>query len=522
MTLAAEVTFSREHVIAACEAAPGERLEFRLGDSLATSDPVAEGADRARVALPLAPLYAQAELPQALRLLGPDGAERQLLPPDALLSAIDIRTHREFFERVQSNTARMQDAEAVRFCARRLLRREKADFAVRCAALCVLGYRIVELTDPADGDLDELWAEAEATLLIPQEGEAAVRWRSSVSMMLTYIAILQRDADRSERMLGITLKYRNSLSRLLSPNYARSEVLLAAQRLAQGAKEEALDLLQDVETVFRAGVQGSSVELPGRGYYPYTEVQAALRVVRMAYQMRQRAERAADRKAMLLVAQDPGFKAMSSIMRLLVEGGHLAAWLQAAAEVPPGPPPLETAHRRFTVEARALQAQLWEAVAAGQHAAGAEAIPALERLAAQFDEAPPHSLLPWSGLAELARARFWCGVLLVRAGREEEAHAWFARASGWGKSLLARTGFGRDADFAPMNGFIAAVMMSYLAAHSQLRPVPNYANAARFTGHLLALARQVFGARTPQAETVAAFAAHCAERRQQPSLAASA
>lgn len=521
MTLAAEVTFSREHLMVACEAAPGERLQLRLGDSLASSEPVAEGEGRASLALPLAPLYAQATLPQALCLLAPDGTERQALPADALLTAIDIRTHRQFFERVQSNTARMSDAEAARFCARRLLRREKAEFAVRCAALCVLGYRILEVADPQDSDLDELWAEAEATLLIPQEGEAAVRWRSSVSMMLTYIAILQRDPARSERMLGITLTYRGSLSRLLSPNYARSEVLLAAQRLAQGAKEAALDLLLDVETVFRAGVQGSSVELPGRGYYPYTEVQAALRVVRMAYQMRQRAERAADRKAMLLVAQDPGFKAMSSIMRLLVEGGHLAGWLQAATGLPPGPAPLETPQRRFTAEARALQARLWQAVEAEEHAAGAEAMPALQRLAAQFDAAPPHGLLPWDGLAELARARFWCGLLLVRDGREAEAHAWFAEASGWGKSLLARTGFGRDADFTAMNAFIAAVMMNYLAAHSQLRPVPTYANATRFTAHLLALARQVFGARTPQAEAVAAFAAHCAERRQQPSLATS-
>ncbi|MCQ4162175.1 hypothetical protein NON00_19885 [Roseomonas sp. GC11] len=514
MTLTAEVKFTRDHVMASCKAGPGSRLQLTIGHTRVVSLPVAPDEETASLAMPLDLLYGQATLPHELRLLPADGGAELVLPQDALLEAVDIRSNRQFFARVQSNTARMDDTEAARFCCRRLLRNEREDLSARSAALCVLGYRILELGDSTDSDIAELCEEVEPTLAERDESENGIRWRTSVTMMMSYISMLQHDPLQAEEMLKITLSYRSSASRLLSPNYARAELLMASLKLAQGRKEDALDLLSDVETVFRSGVRGSAVEIAGRGYYQYTEIQASLRVVRMAFLLRQRIERAADRKALLALARDPGYRNLSTIMRVLVEKGHLDATIDAmaaASELQAGQPDAG----RFAADAAALQEELASAVLEERTEPAEAALPRLLALMAAADQLREDHVFPWTALADLARARFYLGLLLTSAGREDEAAALLGETSPWAKTLLSQVSFGQEADFVPMNQFISIVMMCYLMAHSQVRPVKSYLEGgSRFTAQLLGLVRQNFGPRTPLHDAVTAFTHRCVSRRK--------
>lgn len=253
--------------------------------------------------------------------------------PCLMLDAINIKSTEDYMERVQMLSRRIPDPLAIRFCAKHKLIHERAGFALRSVALCALGYRIVEGLDKNDPDLDFLWQEAEFTLQLPKDSATEflyVRWTTSVTMMLVYAAMLQKDIARIEQYLTKTLSFRYYLPKasLLHTNFSRCDTLMGLLSLARRDGVAARAYFDDVDEVFRIGVMASDLSVKAGGY-KFSEMSAVLKAGRVSARIRLAAAEAKG-DDMVELARKQNLSDISGILGSL---GRVGCWDAVIAKV---------------------------------------------------------------------------------------------------------------------------------------------------------------------------------------------
>lgn len=506
------VQFTRHDLILTCKAPPDADPDavFKVsigGQDFATPLPAGEAAV---TMIPLIELEMLPNLAHRLAIAWPD---RQLdLPADPLLSKVDIRTRDEFLERVQALSKRIPDPEAIRFCSRRLLANGGSRAELRAAAICAIGYRIVEGLDPADPDYPRFWGWVEGLLAEYGRNDNEVRWTTSVTMVAAYAAILQENAAEVVRYLRQTLSYRHHLERLslLHTNFSRSDTLLALAEMARGNREEAEALLADVAEVFRTGAKASLIQDPQRGRYQFSEIAAVLKSVRAATSILNQIEQAGSREELVALSFSASIADISILTKQLTENGHWHGVLEALAEgasdvgapnfvqarrkprqrpapaeVPaplaglPGlieaaSQPGEAAADAFRRAVASLGAGAKAAVAADSpdfHVVHAAALEALLAVDIRLREAGTYL---WPSLLELSRTRFRFAFLAVMAGDREAGYAALVQTIFWVKEVLVAAVIENDDDFEPAGVFVLSGLVAFLVAHRYLVPQPKH------------------------------------------------
>lgn len=322
---AATARFERTRLIISASLDADEILEAEFAGKRFRGMSVAGAAS---VIVNYAELYAEPILDPHLRIYDRSGAARQLALP-LLVQQIDIRTSSEFTERVQSLRKRMTDNEAVRFAARRLLMTPDQAFDDRAAAVCAIGYRIVEGGDRDDSDTVFLRSAARETIAMGARSERYARWTTSMTMVLTYIAILMREPLETELQLTETLSYRHFLPQLslLHTNFSRCNLLLALIRAARNDVTGARACLADIDQVFRIGVRSSWIDHNIKGRSQFSEIFAVLKVVRLAAELQSQLDSAAAGNGLADFAAAAPMASISPIVRSLQVNGHWQAVL---------------------------------------------------------------------------------------------------------------------------------------------------------------------------------------------------
>ena len=319
------IRFERARLIVSAPVSDDGLLEVELGGKRFRSMPV-DGL--ASVSVDYDDLYEAAVLDPKLRIYAGSGAARDL-PLPLLMQQIDIRSSADFSENVQSLRKRMADNEAVRFASRRLLMQAEQPFDDRAAAVCAMGYRIVEGGDPHDSDIEFVRAAARETISSGARSDRFARWITSMTMVLAYIAILRRESGETERQLIETLSYRPFLPQLslLHTNFSRCNLLLALIRAARNDVIGASSALADVEQVFRIGVKSSWIDHNIRGRSQFSEIVAVLKVARLAAELEAQLHAAAREDRLAEFAAAAPMTSISPIVKSLQVAGHWQAVL---------------------------------------------------------------------------------------------------------------------------------------------------------------------------------------------------
>jgi hypothetical protein len=199
------------------------------------------------------------------------------------LSALNIATGSDFIRLIQSPSTRLPDPKTLAYAALHCMHRLPPDFAIRAAALCVIGYRLLnhEIDDP---ELQIMFEEESRTLLAEtpaiQRG-LFLRWHTSVRLIAGYLAFQAgRDGEALEHFAAIPpfvaeLTYwPQALTNLLLGLFITGYL-----RYRAGEVDAAIIDWSRGEGLFRFG--SSIAEF--QNFYAYGEVGNALRVVQECY-----------------------------------------------------------------------------------------------------------------------------------------------------------------------------------------------------------------------------------------------
>jgi hypothetical protein len=500
--IAAEVMFERDRLIVSSVLPSGHVLEVGFADWL-YSAPSVDG--RASVPVAYAELYGLAVLDPKLWARSDNGGDRQELNLPLLLRQIDIRTSAEFGERVQSLRDRMTDSEAVRFAARRLLMTPDSRFDDRAAAICAIGYRIVEARDPQDSDIDFLRSAARETLAMVPRSERYARWITSVTMVLTYVAVLLRDAEETEAQLIETLSYRPFLPQLslLHTNFSRCNLLLSLIRAARCDIVGAYAALDDIDQVFRIGVRSSWIDDNIRGRSQFSEIFAVMKVAQLADDLKAGLEEAAGQGRTAEFAASTDLTSISPIVKSLQVGGHWTtvlaqasaskaaagnrrksemAAISAAQQTPPAPAQASDGlsqriaawlsndiGQEFADAVASLRSDVADALCRDDASFAQQAEVRLAALFAHEADLRRRLMLGWPTLRMLGDARLLVGCLMALETRET-AYRSLRDQTSWCKYVLAAYPISGSADYDNAALFVFTGQLSYLVANRYLVP----------------------------------------------------
>lgn len=501
--IAAEVIFERDRLLVSSVLPSGHVLEVGFADWL-YSAPSVDG--HASIPVAYAELYGLAALDPKLWVRSDDGGDRQELSLPLLLRQVDIRTSAEFSERVQSLRDRMTDSEAVRFAARRLLMTPDSRFDDRAAAICAIGYRIVEARDTQDSDIDFLRSAARETLAMAPRTERYARWITSVTMVLTYVAILLRDADETEAQLIETLSYRPFLPQLslLHTNFSRCNLLLSLIRAARHDTIGAYAALDDIDQVFRIGVRSSWIDDNVRGRSQYSEIFAVMKVAQLADDLKAGLAVAAEEGRMAEFAASTALTSISPIVKSLQVDGHWtavlaqisasksatsnrrkaeeAAAISAARQGLPAPAPegddlsrrIETwlsneIGHEFADAVTAFRKDVADALCRDDMSFAQQAGVRLAGLFAHEAGLRQRLMLSWPTLRMLGDARLLTGCLMA-LDAPDAAYRSLRDQTAWCKHVLATYSVSGSADYDNAALFVFTGQLSYLVANRYLVP----------------------------------------------------
>jgi hypothetical protein len=191
-----------------------------------------------------------------------------------ILDCFDIDTLERFWSRVASTARPIRDEQLLRLVCKRAVKIHR-DFAVLGAALCALGYRILDVDDHEDPDLP--WLKEHAQALFDWEDKVTpyddARWGTSVLMLLGYVYLNFQQVDQALTMLTRLLHYRSAIkvAPLIQTNLVRTSMILADYEMSQGNFDRALLLLREVPRIAKEGVWWSDLTEPVAGAFKYTE-----------------------------------------------------------------------------------------------------------------------------------------------------------------------------------------------------------------------------------------------------------
>ena len=199
------------------------------------------------------------------------------------LSSLNIATGHDFIRLIQSPSTRLADPTTLAYAALHCMRRLPPDFTIKAAALCVIGYRLLnrEIDDPA---LSAVFATASQELLAERPAIARglfLRWHTSVRLLAGYIAFQAgHEAEALEHFATVP----SFAADLTEWPQALTNILLGLfitgyLRYRSGQVDAALEDWSRGEAIFRFGASISEFQ----NYYAYGEVGNALRVVQECY-----------------------------------------------------------------------------------------------------------------------------------------------------------------------------------------------------------------------------------------------
>jgi hypothetical protein len=199
------------------------------------------------------------------------------------LNGLNIATGRDFIRLIQSPSTRLPDPQTLAYAAYHCVRSLPPDFAIRAAALCVVGYRLLnhEIEDPA---LVQFF-ENESQGLLAETPKVSrglfLRWHTSVRLIAGYLAFQAgREAEAVEHF-GVIPNFATDLTEWPQ---ALTNVLLGLfitgyLRYRAGRVDMAIQQWSRGEAIFRFGSSISEFQ----NFYAYGEVGNALRVVQECY-----------------------------------------------------------------------------------------------------------------------------------------------------------------------------------------------------------------------------------------------
>jgi hypothetical protein len=199
------------------------------------------------------------------------------------LSALNIATGSDFVRLIQSPSTRLPDPKTLAYAALHCMHRLPVDFPTRAAALCVIGYRLLnhEIDDP---ELQIIFEEESCTLLAEKPKIARglfLRWHTSVRLIAGYLAFQAgRDREALEHFAAVS----SFVADLTYWPQALTNLLLGLfitgyLRYRDGQVDVAIAEWSRGEGLFRFG--SSIAEF--QNFYAYGEVGNALRVVQECY-----------------------------------------------------------------------------------------------------------------------------------------------------------------------------------------------------------------------------------------------
>ena len=199
------------------------------------------------------------------------------------LTSLNITTANDFNRLIQSPSTRLPDPPTLAYAALHCMRRLPPEFAIRAAALCVIGYRLLshEIDDPA---LLAIFASESQSLLaerpkIPRG--LFLRWHTSVRLIAGYLAFQAgREAEALEHFAVVP----TFVTDLTEWPQALTNILLglfitAYLRYRAGQVDMAIQDWSRGEAIFRFGTSIAEFQ----NFYAYGEVGNALRVVQECY-----------------------------------------------------------------------------------------------------------------------------------------------------------------------------------------------------------------------------------------------
>ncbi len=215
-----------------------------------------------------------------------DGEAAMLLPVTSdrdRLSGLEVLSGQDFIRLIQSPSTRLADPHTLAYAAYHCVRRLPPDFALRAAALCVIGYRLLnhEVDDPAlrrffESESRQLLAE---TPKIPRG--LFLRWHTSVRLIAGYLAFQAGRETAATEHFAVIPSFAADLTEWPQ---ALTNVLLGLfitgyLRYRDGQRDAAIEEWSRGEGIFRFG--SSIAEF--QNFYAYGEVGNALRVVQECY-----------------------------------------------------------------------------------------------------------------------------------------------------------------------------------------------------------------------------------------------
>ncbi len=203
---------------------------------------------------------------------------------DISLDELLIKGLDDFWKRVNSPARVIKNQFVLRHCCKRSVAQFPNDFNVLGASLCALGYRILDLEDPADQDVE--WFEQHTEKLFnwiaPIDAGDEARWVSSVAILNAYKELNRGRNECVQPFLDKCLHYRNMVKYrpMIQINIARAFFLLADIKVKEGLYEEAIVLFSQVDRVAIEGVVFSDLSSPVAGRHKFSEFIACMRAVK--------------------------------------------------------------------------------------------------------------------------------------------------------------------------------------------------------------------------------------------------
>ncbi len=199
------------------------------------------------------------------------------------LSSLHIATINDFIRLIQSPSTRLRDPQTLAYAALHCMRRLPRDFAIKAAALCVIGYRLLnhEINDTA---LSAIFTSESHALLAERPNIPRglfLRWHTSVRLIAGYLAFQAgHEAEALEHFAVVP----TFVTDLTEWPQALTNILLGLfitgyLRYRAGQVDAATKDWSRAEAIFRFGTSISEFQ----NFYAYGEVGNALRVVQECY-----------------------------------------------------------------------------------------------------------------------------------------------------------------------------------------------------------------------------------------------
>ncbi len=201
----------------------------------------------------------------------------------AELAAVRVATRADFLKLVQSPTERLRNLNLLFYVSYFGFDRLSDDFAAQSAALCTMGYRLVDGLSVPEVARRKLWSGIEEVLHSKANVPRGLwlRWHTSVRLVAGYLAFRDKDTQKAAEYFNGIGEFAFDLAHwpAVLTNVLIGIFLAGWTLYERGDFAEAARAWRRAEGVLRYG--GATVQLPN--FYAYGELSNAIRVAQECY-----------------------------------------------------------------------------------------------------------------------------------------------------------------------------------------------------------------------------------------------